>query len=237
MILAELELFHSRPVAPTRRVSLGTRLLPADPAPGPAGVLLGGILAAVAGEIDPDLEADLLRLTLSVEEGRRIVQPCLRHRLQIDQVGLSRSRFRLIRNDENELSYDFDDTSCTPLAGALGAIYGAGMLSAQARIPVMDSVRRGLRWHGDMGPELIRTLSGRTSGAALDGDALADPVGWARKLLGFDDEEGDGVPERKAVQRKFRDALRDAHPDHGAEDDEAADRIAELTEARRILLG
>jgi hypothetical protein len=31
--------------------------------------------------------------------------------------------------------------------------------------------------------------------------------------------------------------LRDAHPDHGAEADGAAQRIAELTEARRILTG
>jgi hypothetical protein len=30
--------------------------------------------------------------------------------------------------------------------------------------------------------------------------------------------------------------LREAHPDHGADDLGAADRIADLTEARRILL-
>ena len=41
---------------------------------------------------------------------------------------------------------------------------------------------------------------------------------------------------RAVVQQAFRDALRDAHPDHGADHDSAAQRIAELTEARRILL-
>jgi DnaJ-class molecular chaperone len=38
------------------------------------------------------------------------------------------------------------------------------------------------------------------------------------------------------VQRRFREMLRDIHPDHGAETAGAADRIAEITEARRILL-
>jgi hypothetical protein len=39
------------------------------------------------------------------------------------------------------------------------------------------------------------------------------------------------------VQQAFREGLRLAHPDHGGETDEAAQRIARLTEARRILLG
>ncbi len=38
------------------------------------------------------------------------------------------------------------------------------------------------------------------------------------------------------MQDRFRDLLRDAHPDHGGDVDDAAQRITELTEARRILL-
>jgi curved DNA-binding protein CbpA len=38
------------------------------------------------------------------------------------------------------------------------------------------------------------------------------------------------------IQRRFRDLLRHAHPDHGGETDAAAQRINDLTEARRILL-
>ena len=34
VVLAEIEIFHSRPVAPTRRVALGHRELPVEPAPG-----------------------------------------------------------------------------------------------------------------------------------------------------------------------------------------------------------
>ena len=110
----------------------------------------------------------------------------------------------------------------------------------------MDAVRKGFRWQGMIGPSLLGHLSGRTS--ALSGAAIGDPVGWA---LGVLDLRGSGatamatavvptqavLPSRKDVQRAFRDRLRDAHPDHGANDDGAAQRIAELTEARRILLG
>jgi curved DNA-binding protein CbpA len=44
------------------------------------------------------------------------------------------------------------------------------------------------------------------------------------------------VPDRSEVQQRFRDLLREAHPDHGGAHDDAAHRIAELAEARRILL-
>ena len=60
------------------------------------------------------------------------------------------------------------------------------------------------------------------------------PVGWALRTLGFDLEAG--TPERSAIQRSFRQSLIEAHPDHGGADDEAAQRIADITEARRILL-
>ena len=39
MILAELEAYQSRPIAPTRRLALGELNLPCDPAPGFGGIL------------------------------------------------------------------------------------------------------------------------------------------------------------------------------------------------------
>ena len=42
--------------------------------------------------------------------------------------------------------------------------------------------------------------------------------------------------ERDDVNRRFRRLLRDAHPDSGGAAAQAAARIAELTEARAILL-
>src|SRR3954463_9363560 len=63
VILAELEVFHSRPIAPTRRVALGVPVLPTAPPPGFGGLLLGGIVAAFIGRVDADLHGDLVRLT------------------------------------------------------------------------------------------------------------------------------------------------------------------------------
>src|SRR5919112_142191 len=80
VLLAELEIWHSRPIAPTRRVALGRAQLPVDPAPGFGGILLGGIVAAHIGELDPDLTGELSRLLDDLEAGRRIAQPRLRHR-------------------------------------------------------------------------------------------------------------------------------------------------------------
>ena len=44
------------------------------------------------------------------------------------------------------------------------------------------------------------------------------------------------VPAKREIQRRFRTLLRDAHPDHGGESTDAAQRIADLAEARDILL-
>ena len=67
--------------------------------------------------------------------------------------------------------------------------------------------------------------------------AFHDPVQWAVDVLGLEILVGSMVvPPRADVQQRFRDLLREAHPDHGGDTDDAAQRIADLTEARRILL-
>ena len=65
---------------------------------------------------------------------------------------------------------------------------------------------------------------------------MQDPIEWALGVLGFDAGRADDRPGKGEVRRRFRDQLRRAHPDHGAEADGAAQRIADLAEARRILL-
>jgi curved DNA-binding protein CbpA len=46
-----------------------------------------------------------------------------------------------------------------------------------------------------------------------------------------------GMPvERPDVLARFRRLVRLAHPDHGADSDTAAERLAELREARELLL-
>ena len=61
-VLAEVEFWHSRPITPTRRLSLGHIILPVDPAPGLGGVLLGAIVAQYVGDVHEDMIPDVHRL-------------------------------------------------------------------------------------------------------------------------------------------------------------------------------
>jgi len=233
--LAELAIYHSRPFAPTRRLALAPSRLPVDPAPGPGGVLLGGIVAHHRDELDEDSAESLLRLTMQLQEGQRIVQPRLRHRFQDDRHGLTRSRARL-RREDGGLLVEFENKG-TGLQLMLGAVYTAGRMAPGPRRAVMDAIRKGLRWSGPLDRRLYAHLSGLDGGREWTADVYEDPVRWALQVLGMDRPAVDAdLPDRKVVQRRFRDALRTAHPDHGGATDGAAQRINDLTEARRILL-
>ena len=233
--LALLEIYHSRPIAPTRRVALGRRLLPIDPAPGPGGLLLAGIVARFLPDVDTDFHDDYLRLLHQLQRGERITQPRLRHRLQQDVVGLTRSRHRLERH-EGRLRFVFHAGRGAPEQYVLAAAYAAGELAYGDRPPVMDLMRKAEKWKGPVDGKLIAHLTGRVDGFASEA-GMGDPVGWAMGTLGFDLGET-GSPPRDEIQQRFRELLRTAHPDTAAEDDvDPAQRIADLTEARRILMG
>ena len=234
MILAELEVFHSRPIAPTRRVALGRTNLPIKPAPGFGGLLLGGIVAGHIEGLDPELFDDLHRLTLQLQEDMRVPQPRLRHRFQTDRIGLTRSVHRLVGEGE-DLSFEFDEKGA-PAQHILAAVYAAGQLPLTARPRVMDTIRKGMRWAGPLDHVFITYLSGLDRGHDWSTAAFRDPVQWALGVLGFVGVADAAAPVRDVVQRQFRDLLRAAHPDHGGDVDDAAKRIADLTEARRILL-
>ena len=236
MILAELEVFHSRPIAPTRRVALGRTNLPTDPAPGFGGILLGGIVAGHMELLDPELFDDLHRLTLQLEAGHRIPQPRLRHRFQTDRIGLTRSIHRLV-GDGEDLRFEFE------LKGAaaqhiLAAVYAAGALPFVARARTLEAIRRAMRWAGPLDHVFIAHLTGLQRTRSWGAAAFEDPVRWAVRVLGLVGEDSSlrGAPDRGLVQRRFRDLVREAHPDHGGDEADAAARIADLAEARRILL-
>ena len=232
MILAELEVFHSRAIAPTRRVALGRRDLPVTPAPGFGGILLAGIVAAYIPVLDPDLFDDLDRLTRQLEAGYSIPQPRLRHRLQTDRIGLQQSVHRL-RGDGEELAFEIADKGAAA-QHILAAVYAAGALARESRIGVMEAIRKGMRWSGSIDGTLVAYLSGLSRDHEWSAEAHRDPVAWALGVL--DLRNGTARPGRRAVQRRFRDLVRAAHPDHGGDRGEAAERLAELSEARRILL-
>ena len=76
MLLAEIEIRHSRAVAPTRRVALGPYWLPTEPSPGYGGILLGGIVAAHLADSGEDLREEFLG---EAEDGRhaRVGEPVM----------------------------------------------------------------------------------------------------------------------------------------------------------------
>jgi hypothetical protein len=230
MLLAELEIRHSRPVAPTRRVALGRRLLPVDPAPGWGGVLLGGLVAVHAADLDVDDTDLLFDLIDDLEAGRRIAQPRLRHRLQVDTVGLDRSRHSLF-GEGDRVYFDFDGHA-RPAVHVLGAAYAAATLPVVARPLVFRAIRKAVAWDAPLGPDFVAYLLG---GDAPFSRWRALPVDerWACLVLGFG--VGD-EPSSEDVQARFRELIRQVHPDLGGDVAGAGQRVVELTHARRILL-
>ncbi len=234
MLLAELEVFHNRSYSPTRRIALGRRHLPLDPPPGFGPVLLGAVAAVAAEELDGEDRDALRRLMGHLEAGHRVPQPQVRHRFQVDTHGLARSHATLIGAGESvELSVDGDGS---PLQLTLASAYAAGQMAPSSRPRVFDVIRRGLAWRGPIEAALFRHLSGDTD-VRWASTAFADPRLWALDVLGLDGRPDDRRTQEKEVQRRFRQLLREAHPDHGGEVHDAADRIKDLSEARRILLG
>jgi hypothetical protein len=234
VIVAELEIYHSRPIAPTRRIALGARNLPIDPAPGAGGVLLAGIVANGAPGIDAELREDLVNVLDTLAAGQRVVQPRVRHRFQADRVGLTLSTQRLVAINGG-LHFELEDQLGRPVQLALGALYAAGSLPASARTAVFDAITMALVWTRPVNSQFISALMGGRAPELVDLRAWNDPVAWAMEVLEIDGDASKGASKR-VVQRKFRALLRQAHPDHGAESSGAASRIAELSEARRILL-
>ncbi len=232
MLLAELEIRHSRAVAPTRRVALGEHWLPTEPAPGYGGILLAGIVAAHLGDVDLELRDEFLALADDLEAGRRIAQPRLRHRFQTDVVGLDRSRHKLTGPNGQAVAFQIDGEG-RPVPQLLGALYAAGRLHPEARPAVFMAIRKATRWMGGLDAALISYLSDPTTGPPVSWRRFPTDERWALQILGFGPES---EPEREEVQRRFRTLVREAHPDHGAENEGAGQRILELTEARRILL-
>lgn len=229
MLLSELEVWHTRHRAPTRRVALGNLVLPVDPAPGFGGVLLGAVVAGHIHEVEDDYVPDVHRLIDQVERGDRVVQPRLRHRYQVDRHGLARSTHRMLGEDD-ELRFEFDSHG-SALAMVLGAVYAVERLDSPSRQVIAPVLHKAMRWRGPIGPSLIAHLAGTT---ATTLSSLADPRAWALGVLGF--PEGSTTPTKKEVTGQFRRRMRMVHPDHGGDIADASQAVHDLAEARRILV-
>jgi hypothetical protein len=172
---------------------------------------------------------DVHRLISQVERGERIVQPRLRHRYQADRHGLGRSVHRLV-NADNEVQFQFSETGA-PLQHVLGAIYVLERLDGSVRKQLAPILLKAMTWRGPLNQIFVSYLTGSGSSTI---SALTDPRAWALEILGF--PAGTIKPSKKEVQARFRDSLRDVHPDHGGDQVSAGRSIIDLGEARRVLL-
>ena len=229
MLLAELQIWHTRPATPTRRLALGHLVLPTDPAPGLGGVLLAAVVAAYLPGVPPEQTADVARLIDQVAEGERVVQPRLQHRYQVDRHALATSVHQL-HGDADHVEFDLHSLG-RPVVQVLGAVYALERLKVDARRAIAPVLHRAMKWRGPIGPSFVADITG-VSRTDLVG--LADPRLWALDLLGFPLDTRKVT--KKDVMARYRSRLREAHPDHGGDDDTAGLVIERLGDARRILL-
>ncbi len=235
MVVAEIEAFYSRSVAPTRRIALGELLLPESSRGEVASILLGGMMARSAQVLAPDDRGELRSLLTDMELGRRIPQPRLRHRFQADRIGLQSSTSRLVQDRGGYFHLDLDHERGTAAQQALTAVYALRSLGGQARQQTIKALRRAVDWQGGLGADLIASLQ-NLNGSITFGPAVdsGNSTTWATSVLGLDGEEH---PFSGSLIRKaFRSQLLLAHPDHGGAKNGAAQRIRELDSARRILI-
>ena len=244
MPLASIEAYLSRPIAPTRRIALGDLHLPIDTAPGSGGVLLAGIMARFSRELDADTDEALSVLLDLLESGVRVAQPQLRHRMQVDRVGLMKARYHL-ESEDGRFRFRFDSRVGSATQHVLAAAYAGATLSGTDRAAAFAAMRKGLDWGGAVDDRFVRFVADRRHLGATVG---SDPVGWAMTVLGIEraapsDSESDDTGAATAREQfhiaitgAFRRQLIAAHPDQGGDPERAADRIADIGEARRILL-
>jgi hypothetical protein len=131
--------------------------------------------------------------------------------------------------DGDQLGFEFRSQG-TALQQVLGAVYALERLDQETRKVVAPVLRRAYRWRGPLGPAFVTSVLG---GAASSYSAATNPTAWALDLLGF--PPGTVSPPKKEVVGRFRQRLRDVHPDVGGASADAARLISDLTEARRIL--
>lgn len=244
MVLAELLVRHTRRHMPTRRVAVGEAYLPTG---GPAygAVLLGAVVAECVPELDAEQAELLPRLIDEARDGLAVPRIAMRYRLQTDTHGLDRSRHRLV-SDSTRVVLELDRHG-RPDPQVIGAVMAAAALPPSGRSVAFRAIKDALRRPGRLpeGIEVRRLLMGipgappPSPGARGAGGDVYDWAGvsteqrWAMEVLGL----GAGAAlDRSDVQARFRRLVRLAHPDHGAEGRGAAQRLAELAEARTVLL-
>ncbi len=248
MLLAELHVRHTRRHMPTRRVALGSAYLPmSGQAHGAA--LVSAVVAANLPDIREEQAELLPRLLDDAREGLTVPRIALWYRLQTDVHGLDRSRHRIF-GENGRLIVELD-THAAAAPQVLGAVLGVAALPPTPRAAGLAALRAVVegRW-GGLAPDVVvrrldwaqlterPPLAGMTwkPGRPPEEEGWAGVPSerrWAMEVLGL---RCDTSIVSDDINRRFRRLLREAHPDHGAAAKGAAERIAELTEARTLLL-
>lgn len=234
MAVAELRIYHSRYPSATRRVSpdpiraVGSR--PAD-----ASVYLGCLVAgANVGGLDAG-EAERLDAFFAALKVRRRPPRALRHRIQTDRHGLDLSVHRLLATESGwRLDLDVHGPPAPQVVGALVALGRLGAAHRERALAAAEAVCVAAAAGGfTAGSELHDTVATALCYGA--GVSTADSrLIWALETL---DLPPDGAAVASdVVLRAYRRGVRAAHPDHGADDDVAADRLMALRRARDLLL-
>lgn len=253
MLLAELDIRHTRRHMPTRRVALGDSYLPTSGAAHGA-VLLGAVVAEFVGALDEDSLELLPRLLADARHGLSVPRIALRYRLQTDRHGLDRSRHRIVR-DETAFALPILelDVHGRSVPQVLGSVLAAASLPTSGRRVALRAIEHAIDHPGVLpgGYRIVRLHEGVPGGPPLSMPGVADgmqagdaPMAdgwaglpserrWAMEVLGI---RPPGPADRQEIQRRFRRLLRNAHPDQGGALGGAAERIAELSEARELLL-
>ncbi len=247
MVLAELLIRHTRRHMPTRRVAVGSAYLPMSGA-GHGAVLLGAVVHQNLDALDEEQRDELPRLLEYAAGGLLIPRIALRHRLQTDTHGLDRSRHRVVE-ELGKVIVEID-VHGGRVPQILGAVIAAGELPPTPRIEALGAIRRAVdgRFRFPRGVLVRRLLDGlppeepwAPNVSWKRGSPLTESVWsgvpsdrrWAMEVLGLG---ADLDFDRDEINRRFRRLLRAAHPDSGGARDAAAERIAELSEARDLLL-
>jgi len=248
-VLAELNIRHTRRHQPTRRVALGDTYLPTSGAAFGA-VLLGAVVAECMTGLDEEQYDALARFLDDARDGFTVPRIALRYRVQTDTHGLDLSRHRILAADVERGSTRPRlelDLHGPPASQVVGAIMAGAALPPSGRSIVFRALQAAVARPGHLpeGLDVLRRVEGipgvrppapgARPGASVDGwQGVPADRRWAMEVLGV--KPGMEVA-RDDVQRRFRRLVRLAHPDHGAVNAGAAERIAELTDAREVLLG
>jgi hypothetical protein len=250
VILAELNIRHTRRHMPTRRVALDASYLPMNGSAYGAALLSAVVAENIEGLDDEQVEL-LPKFMKAALDGFHVPRIGLRYRLQTDVHGLDLSRHRLLE-DSGVLVMELD-VHAAQAPQVIGAVMAAAAMGPTTRRKALRAIDAAIAQPGVIPePFLVRRLlhgvpSERPPMAAsgpvgpINGVILPDAAKWAgvpserrwaMEVLGIG---ADMNVDRTDIQKRFRRLLRTAHPDHGGASAGAAERIAELTEARELL--